>query len=79
MPPGKEVLLTKNTNYQSIDAYTNADWTADVGDRWLALEYFTCARGNPITWKSKKQNVISCSSAKASSNVWQMHFARRYG
>ncbi|RVX00402.1 Retrovirus-related Pol polyprotein from transposon TNT 1-94 [Vitis vinifera] len=36
-----------------------------VDDRRSTSGYFTFVSGNPVTWKSKKQNVIARSSAKA--------------
>ena len=63
--PGKGVLFTKNANYQSIEAYTDADWAGDVGDRRSTSGYFTFVGGNLVTWRSKKQNVVARSSAEA--------------
>lgn len=62
--PRKGVLFTKNTSYQSIEAYTNSDWASDKGDRRSTSRYFTFIEGNLVAWKNKKQNVIAHSSAK---------------
>ncbi|RVX03734.1 Retrovirus-related Pol polyprotein from transposon RE1 [Vitis vinifera] len=63
--PGKGILFTKNVNHQSIEVYTDADWVGAVDDRRSTSGYFTFVGGNLVTWKSKKQNVVARSSAKA--------------
>ncbi|RVW92487.1 Retrovirus-related Pol polyprotein from transposon RE1 [Vitis vinifera] len=63
--PGKGILLAKNVDNQSIEVYTDADWAGAVDDRQSTSGYFTFVGGNLVTWKSKKQNVIACSSAEA--------------
>ncbi|WJZ92322.1 hypothetical protein VitviT2T_011324 [Vitis vinifera] len=63
--PGKGILFAKNVDHQSIEVYTNADWTGVVDDRRSTSSYFTFVGGNLVTWKSKKQNDVACSSAKA--------------
>lgn len=45
--------------------YTDADWVRNVDDRKSTLGYFTFVRGNSITWKSKKEKVVSLSSVEA--------------
>ena len=44
---------------------TDVDWAGAVDDRRFTSGYFTFVGGNLVTWKSKKQNVITRSSAKA--------------
>ncbi|RVW46696.1 Retrovirus-related Pol polyprotein from transposon RE1 [Vitis vinifera] len=63
--PGKGILFTKNVDHQSIEVYTDADWAGAVDDRRSTSGYFTFVRGNLVTWKSKKQNVVAHSSAEA--------------
>ena len=62
---GKGILFTKNEDYQSVDAYTDADWAGAVNDRRSTSGYFTFVGGNLVTWRSKKQNVVARSSAEA--------------
>ncbi|KAI5334683.1 hypothetical protein L3X38_024816 [Prunus dulcis] len=62
---GKGILLTKDDNYLKIEGYTDADWAGDVGHRRSTSGYFTFVGGNLVTWRSKKQNVVSRSSAEA--------------
>ncbi|RVX03817.1 Retrovirus-related Pol polyprotein from transposon RE1 [Vitis vinifera] len=63
--PRKGILFTKNVNHQSIEVYTDADWAGAVDDRRSTSSYFTFVGGNLVTWKSKKQNVVTRSSAEA--------------
>ncbi|WJZ84536.1 hypothetical protein VitviT2T_004136 [Vitis vinifera] len=67
--PGKGILFAKNVDHQSIEVYTDADWAGAVDDRRSTFGYFTFVGGNLMTWKSKKQNVIAHSSAKAEFKV----------
>ena len=62
--PRKGILFTKNEYYQSMDAYTDADWDGVVDDRHSTSGYFTFVGGNLVMWRSKKQNVVSRSSAE---------------
>ncbi|RVX13689.1 Retrovirus-related Pol polyprotein from transposon RE1 [Vitis vinifera] len=63
--PGKGILFAKIVDHQSIEVYTDADWAGAVDDRRSTSGYFTFVGGNLVTWKSKKQNVVACSSAEA--------------
>ncbi|KAB2625923.1 hypothetical protein D8674_017583 [Pyrus ussuriensis x Pyrus communis] len=45
--------------------FTDADWAGSVGDRRSTSGYFTFVGGNLVTWRSKKQKVVSRSSAEA--------------
>ena len=48
-----------------IEGFTDADWAGDVTDRRSSSGYFTFVGGNLVTWRSKKQKVVSRSSAEA--------------
>ncbi|XP_024006661.1 uncharacterized protein LOC112083345, partial [Eutrema salsugineum] len=48
-----------------IVGYCDADWAGDRTDRRSTTGYCTFIGGNLVTWKSKKQKVVSCSSAEA--------------
>ncbi|RVW26366.1 Retrovirus-related Pol polyprotein from transposon TNT 1-94 [Vitis vinifera] len=63
--PGKGILFAKNVDHHSIEVYTDADWAGAVDDRRSTSGYFTFVGGNLVTWKSKKQNVVTRSSAEA--------------
>ena len=63
--PGKRILFSKNEDYNNIEVYTDAYWVGLASDRCFTSGYFTFMGGNLVTWKSKKQHVVSCSSAEA--------------
>jgi Reverse transcriptase (RNA-dependent DNA polymerase) len=62
--PGKGIVFRKNSHLQVV-AYSDADWAGCVIDRRSTAGYFTFVGGNLVTWKSKKQNVVSLSSAES--------------
>nr|GEV19724.1 putative RNA-directed DNA polymerase [Tanacetum cinerariifolium] len=45
--------------------YTNAVWAGDKGNRRSTSGYFSLVGGNLVTWRSKKQKVVSLSSTEA--------------
>ncbi|XP_068319518.1 uncharacterized mitochondrial protein AtMg00810-like [Pyrus communis] len=58
-------ILMRNNHSIEIHAYIDADWAGNAIDRKSTTSYCTFVRGNIVTWKSKKQEVIARSSAKA--------------
>ncbi|KAM2879538.1 hypothetical protein FF1_015021 [Malus domestica] len=62
--PGKRVLYRKH-GHLIIEGFTDADWAGNVSDRRSTSGYFTFVGGNLVTWRSKKQKVVSRSSAEA--------------
>nr|CAD1824666.1 unnamed protein product [Ananas comosus var. bracteatus] len=61
--PGKGILMRKNGNL-NIVGYSDADWAGCPIDRHSTTGYCTLLGDNLVTWKSKKQNVVSRSSAE---------------
>ena len=55
---GKGILFEKNDTL-SIEAYTDTDNAGSIVDRRSTTGYCTFLRGNPITWRSKKHNVVA--------------------
>nr|XP_043612035.1 uncharacterized mitochondrial protein AtMg00810-like [Erigeron canadensis] len=51
-------------NLKNCQVYTYADWAGDKGNRRSTPRYFSLVGGNLVTWKSKKQKVVSLSSAE---------------
>jgi hypothetical protein len=62
--PGRGIMFEKH-GYLKIAGYTDADWVGSMCDRKSTACYFIFVGGNLITWRSKKQNVVALSSAKA--------------
>ncbi|KAA0025138.1 Retrovirus-related Pol polyprotein from transposon TNT 1-94 [Cucumis melo var. makuwa] len=62
--PGKGLMFRK-TDKKTIEAYTDSDWAGSIVDRKSTSGYCTFVWGNLVTWRSKKQNVVSRSSAEA--------------
>lgn len=62
--PGKGILF-QNHGHLEILGYTDADWAGNPVDRRSTSGYFTFVGGNLVTWKSKKQKVVSLSSAES--------------
>ncbi|KAM1278430.1 hypothetical protein ACFX2J_030451 [Malus domestica] len=58
-------IIMPNNNSTAISGYTDADWAKNALDRKSTMGYCTFVGGNLVTWKSKKQHDIACSSAEA--------------
>ncbi|XP_016647120.1 PREDICTED: uncharacterized mitochondrial protein AtMg00810-like [Prunus mume] len=64
LAPGKGLMFSKNGDLEVV-GYRDADWDGSITDRSSTSCYFTFVEGNLVTWQSKKQNVVSRSSAEA--------------
>ena len=64
MTPGKGLYFRKNTR-KDIEVFVDADWAGSITDRRSTSGYCTYVWGNLVTWRSKKQPVVSWSSAEA--------------
>ncbi|XP_048613235.1 uncharacterized protein LOC106398795 [Brassica napus] len=62
--PGQGVWMGCNKSTEIV-GYCDADWAGDRVDRRSTTCYCTFIGGNLVTCKSKKQKVVSCSSAEA--------------
>ncbi|RVW17569.1 Retrovirus-related Pol polyprotein from transposon RE1 [Vitis vinifera] len=62
--PEKGILFKKN-NTLVLEAYTDADYASSLMDRRSTTGYCTFLRGNLVTWRSKKQNVVARSPAES--------------
>nr|GEV46623.1 putative ribonuclease H-like domain-containing protein [Tanacetum cinerariifolium] len=57
--------VVQKNGHLNIQIFTDADWAGDKGNRRLTSGYFSLVGGNLVTRKSKKQKVVSLSSAEA--------------
>ncbi|XP_019098312.1 PREDICTED: uncharacterized protein LOC109131601 [Camelina sativa] len=62
--PGQGIWMGKNDNTDLV-GYCDADWAGDRTDRRSTTGYCTFIGGNLVTWKTKKQKVVSMSSAES--------------
>jgi hypothetical protein len=61
--PRKGIWMKRNET-NAICVYSDADWAGNF-DRKLTTDFYNFVGGNLFTWKSKKQNIMARSSAKA--------------
>ena len=59
------MILYQKHEHLHIKAYSNSNYASGKGDRKCTFDYCTYIGGNIVTWKSKKQNMMSRSSAEA--------------
>ena len=62
--PGRG-LFYRSSGHLSIEGYIDADWVGSPSNRKSTIGYCTFISGNLVTWRSKKQLVVACSSAEA--------------
>jgi len=62
--PGRGILYA-NHGHTHIECFSDADWAGSKVDRRSTSGYCVFVGGNLVSWKSKKQNVVSRSSAEA--------------
>jgi len=61
-------VLYKKHGHVCISEYSNSSYVGDKGDR-KSTEYCTFVGGTLVTWRRKKQDAISRSSAEAEYRV----------
>ncbi|GFY85446.1 hypothetical protein Acr_04g0001840 [Actinidia rufa] len=58
------LLFSSNTDL-TITGYTDSDWASCLMTRRSTTGYLITLGGNPVSWRTKKQSVVSRSSAEA--------------
>ena len=58
-------ILYESHGHSHIKCYSNADWTGSKVNRRSTMGYCVFVGGNLVSWRSKKQNVVSRSSAES--------------
>ncbi|KAI5333964.1 hypothetical protein L3X38_024096 [Prunus dulcis] len=62
--PGNGLMFFKY-GHTYVEGYTDADWACSITDRCSTSGYFIFVGCNLVTWRSKKQKVVSRSSVEA--------------
>lgn len=62
--PGRGILY-KDHGHTRVECFSDADWAGSREDRRSTSGYCVFVGGNLVSWKSKKQNVVSRSSAES--------------
>ena len=62
--PGRGLIYRRHGHLR-VEAYSDAGYAGDKGDRKSTTGFCTYVGGNLVTWRSRKQKVVSCSSAEA--------------
>ena len=62
--PGRGILYS-NPGHNRLECFTDADWAGYKGDKRSTSEYCVFVGGNLVSWKSKKQSVVSQSSVES--------------
>ena len=57
-------MLYENTGHTQVVGYSDAYWAGSPTDKRSTSGYCVFIRGNLISWKSKKQDVVARSNAK---------------
>ena len=62
-------LFFQRTSKKEIENFSDIDWASSAIDRRLTSGYCSFVWGNLVTWRSKKQSVVSRSNAEAESHA----------
>ena len=58
-------ILYSTHGHNRVECFTDADWVGSKEDRRSTYDYCVFVGGNLVSWKSKKQGVVSRSSAES--------------
>jgi hypothetical protein len=62
--PGKGLWFKRN-DHLNVEGYCDADWASCIDDRRSTSAYCTFVGGNLVSWRSKKQPVVSRSTTES--------------
>ena len=62
--PGQGILYG-NHGHNRVECFIDADWVGSKEDRRSTFGYYVFVGGNLVSWKSKKQGVVSLLSAES--------------
>ncbi|GKU93761.1 hypothetical protein SLEP1_g7329 [Rubroshorea leprosula] len=62
--PGQGILLS-SSSHPHLVAYCDVDWASCPRTRRSTTGYYICLGHSPVSWQSKKQSIVSHSSAEA--------------
>lgn len=62
--PGQGILLHSDNDFQ-ITGWCDSDWASCAITRRSVTGYFVQLGASPVSWKTRKQPTVSCSSAEA--------------
>ncbi|XP_049349699.1 secreted RxLR effector protein 161-like [Solanum verrucosum] len=58
-------ILYRDHTHTRVECFVDTDWAGSRIDRKLTTSYCVFVGGNLVSWRSKKQNVVSRSSAES--------------
>ena len=64
--------MFKKNAARDVEVYVDADYASSVTYHQSTSGYCSYVWGNFVTWRSKKQTVVSRSSAEAELNPWNL-------
>ena len=62
---GLKLKIAEVENSQPLESFVDADWANDCNTRRSVSGYFITHFGNPIAWRTMKQNNVTLSSTEA--------------
>ncbi|XP_021603849.1 secreted RxLR effector protein 161-like [Manihot esculenta] len=58
-------IIYNDHGHTALEYFSDADWVISKSDRRSTTGYCVLVGGNLVSWKSKKQNMVSRSSAES--------------